>query len=182
MKLIKIWLLLIPAVLPLLVSCKDQPIKTYKIEKGKFSQTIVETGELAAVDTRSFLMPRFGRYWSEMKIIGLLDQGKEVKAGDSIILLDPTEIKKFIIDIEGQLETQEANLEKLIVSQSNNLSESEANLKTEQASFDLKKLEMEFSRFESERIRKVRELEFNQSKINLAKVQKKMKLSKIIVN
>lgn len=180
MKVIKIWMFFLPMVLPLLVSCKDQPIRVYKIEKGNFNQTIVETGELAAIDTRAFMMPRFGRFGSQMKIIGLLEQGAEVKPGDSIIQLDPTDIKKMIIEIEGQLETQEASYAKLLVNQSNSRSEMETSLKTEQATFDLKKLEMEFSRFESDRIRKVRGLEFQQAKINHEKVLKKMKQNKII--
>ena len=170
----------LPMVLALMLSCKDQPIKVYKIEKGSFSQTIVETGELAAVDTRAFIMPRFNRYSSQMKVIGLLDQGAEVKPGDSIIQLDPTDIKKIIIDLEGLLETQEASYAKLLVNQSNSRSEMETNLKTEQATFDLKKLGMEFSRFESDRIRKVRELEFQQAKINHEKVLNRIKQNKII--
>jgi len=178
MKSVKNLLLLLPAALIMLISCKDQQVKIYKIEKGNFSQTIVETGELASIQTRAFLMPRFGRYWSEMKIIGMLDQGTPVKPGDSIIQLDPTEIKKYIIDIEGQLETQEANLEKLLVNQSNSRSEMESTLKNEQATFELRKLEMEFSKFESEKIRKIKELEFEQSKINYNKAMRRIKLNK----
>ena len=180
MKVIRIWMFFLPMVLALMFSCKDQPIKVYKIEKGNFSQTIVETGELAAVDTRAFLMPRFSRSSSQMKVIGLLDQGTEVKPGDSIIQLDPTDIKKMIIDLEGELETQEASYAKLLVNQSNSRSEMETNLKNEQATFDLKKLGMEFSRFESDRIRKVKELEFQQAKINHEKVLNRIKQNKII--
>lgn len=178
MKSVKHLMLLLPAALIMLISCKDQQVKIYKIEKGSFSQTIVETGELAAIQTRAFLMPRFGRYWSEMKIIGMLDQGTPVDAGDSIIQLDPTDVKKYIIDVEGQLETQEANLEKLIVNQSNSRSEMESTLKNEQATFELRKLEMEFSKFESDKIRKIKELEFEQSKINYNKAMRRIKLNK----
>jgi len=53
-------------------------------------------------------------------------------------------------------------------------------VKNEEASFDLKKLELESSRFESERIRKIKDLEFKQSKITLAKVKHLSELSKKI--
>lgn len=172
--------LMAPVVLSMLVSCSNQPFNTYKIEKGTFSQTIVETGELAAIDTRSFTMPRFGEYWYEMKIIGMLDHGTVVKAGDSIIQLDPTDVKKVIIDLEGELETQEATLEKLIVNQSNRISELKTNLKNGEASFNLKKLEMEFSRFESDQIRKIKELEFEQEKIALSKINRSLDFNQII--
>ncbi|MEA4840894.1 MAG: efflux RND transporter periplasmic adaptor subunit [Bacteroidales bacterium] len=182
MKFRKIQLILIPIALSILLSCNDQTFKTYQIKKGAFSQTIIETGELAAVDIRSFVLTSYGRYWYRMKIIGLLDHGTNVKAGDSIIQLDPTDVKKYIIDVEDQLETQEANLAKLLVNQSNKRSEMDANLKNEQASFDLKKLELESFRFESEKSRKIKELEFKQAKISLAKVKKSMVLNKIIAS
>ncbi|MCX6307255.1 MAG: hypothetical protein NTY32_00015, partial [Bacteroidia bacterium] len=92
--------------LSLLLSCSGKPFDSYKIQIGTFHQTIVETGELAAVETKSFILPRYGEYWYEMKIIGLLDHGTEVKAGDSIIQLDPSQVKKVIIDLEGRLETE----------------------------------------------------------------------------
>jgi len=164
----------------MMASCKNHDINTYPIEKGKFRQSFVETGELAAVNTWSFVLPRYGRYWYEMKIIGLLDHGTEVKAGDSIVQFDPIEVNKYIIELEQELETEQANLEKLLVNQKNTLSEMETTMKNEQASFELKKLSMEYSKFESERIRKVRDLEFQQSKIQFANSQQRMKMNKII--
>ncbi|MCX6307381.1 MAG: hypothetical protein NTY32_00650 [Bacteroidia bacterium] len=90
--------LLAPVFLSILVSCSGHSFDSYKIQKGTFYQTVIETGELAAVETKAFVMPRYGDYWYEMKIIGLLDHGTEVKAGDSIIQLDPSEVKKVTIE------------------------------------------------------------------------------------
>jgi len=149
-------------------------------ENTNSGKKIVETGELAAIDTRSFVMPRFGNYWYQMKIIGILKHGSIVKAGDSIIQLDPSQIKKYIIDRESDLATQMAVLEKLRVNQENKRQELESKLKTENASFDLKKLELESSRFESDRIRKIKELEFKQAEIELAKAKRLAVLSKKI--
>jgi len=173
---------MIPVVFVLLVSCKNPFSDTNEIKKGTFRQTIVETGELAAIDTRSFILPLFGRYWYQMKVIGLLEQGAKVEAGDSIIQLDPSEVKKYIIDREGDLQTQQANLDKLMVFQSNKRSEMDSNLKMAQASFNLKKLEMEYSRFESDRNKKIKELGFEQEKIKLAKVKRSIVLNKIIAS
>ena len=166
-------------VLLLLAFLGCQKAETEQKVENKKANRILETGELAAIDSRSFVMQRYGRNWYQMKIIGLLKHGSEVKAGDSIIQLDPTEIKKFIIDRESDLETQMAALEKLKVDQSNRRSELESNLKSETASQNLRKLELESSRFESERIRKIKQLEFEQSKINFSKVQRQLDLNKI---
>lgn len=166
-------------VLLLLAFLGCQKAETEQKVENKKANRILETGELAAIDSRSFVMQRYGRNWYQMKIIGLLKHGSEVKAGDSIIQLDPTEIKKFIIDRESDLETQMAALQKLKVDQSNRRSELESNLKSETASQNLRKLELESSRFESERIRKIKQLEFEQSKINFSKVQRQLDLNKI---
>lgn len=164
----------------LLSACREKPIQTYPVEKGTFTQTFVETGELEAINTWAYVMPRFGRYWYEMKVIGLLDHGAEVKAGDSIIQLDPTDINKTILDLEQRLETEEANLEKLLVNQMNSRQEMETTLKQEEANFALRKLSMESSRFESERIRTIRSLEFKQAQIQYENTKQRIRSNQII--
>ncbi len=142
--------------------------------------TIIETGELAAVNSRSFVMQRYGRHWYSMKIIGLLDHGAEVQAGDSIIQLDPTEINRYIIDRESQLETQLAVLEKLYVDQQNREQDLDSRLRSETAAFNLKRLELEASQFEPEKIRKIKELEFKQAQISLNKIKNQIERNRVI--
>lgn len=160
-------------------SCSKISDNTSAKTDAEGGNKIVETGELAAVDSRSFVLPRYGRNWYQMKIIGILKHGTVVKAGDSIIQLDPTEIKKYIIDRESELETQKAAFQKLLVDQSNRRSDLESNMKNETASFNLKKLELESSRFESDKTKKIKQLEFDQAKINFEKVKKVYELNKI---
>jgi HlyD family secretion protein len=172
--------LLIIGILTSVVACSGNNKADETTVKDKSGKRIVETGELAAIDSRSFILPRFGRYWYQMKIIGLIKHGSIVKAGDSIIQLDGSDIKKFIINKETELETQQAVLEKLKVDQNNKVQELDSKLQTEIASFNLKKLELESSRFESDRAKKIKELEFEQAKIEFENVKKQMKLNKTI--
>jgi multidrug efflux pump subunit AcrA (membrane-fusion protein) len=176
----KVTILLLLGVVLLFTSCNEKAEQGTRIVKGDFIQTITETGELEAVNAKTFVMPRFGRYWYEMKIIGLLEHGTVVEAGDSLIQFDPSEIKKFIIDRETQLETQKANLEKTFVEIENRKSDIRSTLQSEQAAFDLKKLEVEQFRFESEKVREVKELEFEQAKIRLDKAKKSAMYQEII--
>jgi len=148
-------------------------------DKKHTGTTIMETGELVAVNSKAFILPRFG-YWYEMRIIGILEHGSIVHAGDSIIQLDPTEVKKYIVDRETALENQLAILEKLLVDQDNRINDLISNYKTAQATFNLKKIALESSRFESERFQKIKALEFEQEKISLARDEKKIELNKII--
>jgi HlyD family secretion protein len=161
-------------------SCSEKAEQGMRVERGDFVQTITETGELEAVNAKTFVMPRFGRYWYEMKIIGLLEHGSVVEAGDSLIQFDPSEIKKFIIDRETELETQKANLEKTYVEIENRKSDIRSTLQSEQAAFDLKKLEVEQYKFESEKVRDVKELEFEQAKIRLDKAKTRAMYQEII--
>jgi len=173
--------LVLPLLACLLVSaCQQKPVQTYPVKQGSFQQSFVETGELAAIKTWTYVMPSFGRYWYEMKLVGILDHGTEVKVGDSIIQFDPSEVNRTILTMEQELETQEANLEKMLVNQKNTLADIETNMKTEEASFSLKQLNMESSRFESERTQKVRNLEFQQSKIQYEQTKSRIKTNQII--
>ena len=176
----KSWGVLGLVLISVLAACTGNPFDSYKIQRGTFHQTIIESGELAAIETKAFVLPRYGDYWYEMKIIGLLDHGTEVKAGDSVIQLDPTEVKKVIIELEGQLETEQANMDKLLVNQSNRRSELETNLKNGIAAYNLKKLEMDYTQFESTQIRKSKELEFEQEKIALDKTKRAIEFNKTI--
>ncbi|MCX6307380.1 MAG: hypothetical protein NTY32_00645, partial [Bacteroidia bacterium] len=71
-------------------------------------------------------------------------------------------------------------MEKLLVNHSNKRSELETSMKNGQASFNLKKLEMEYTKFESKQIRKTKELEFEQEKIALAKIKRSIAFNKIV--
>ena len=115
-----------------------------------------------------------------MKIVGLLNHGEIVKRGDSIAQFDPAEVNKYILESEGNLETQLAVLEKLYVEQENRKQESESKIKNELAAFDLKKIELDASRFESERLRKIKQLEYDQAVINLEKEKRVFELNKEI--
>ncbi len=154
-----------------------------KISSGKERKTpghrIVETGELSAIDTRTFMAERLGRRWNQMKIIGLLPHGTAVKAGDSIIQFDPVDVRRFIVDKEGDLETQMANLEKMKVDHESRRFDLASTLKSETAAFELKKLELEASRFESEKIREIKDLEFEQAKIGYNRVLRRIELNKV---
>lgn len=176
----KFYILLLMGLVLLLHSCNEQAVQGMRVKKGDFVQTITETGELEAVNAKTFVMPRFGRYWYEMKIIGLLEHGSVVEAGDSLMQFDPSKIKKFIIDRETDLETQQANLEKTYVEIANRESDIRSTLQSEQAAFDLKKLEVEQFRFESEKVREVKKLEFEQAKIRLEKAKTRAEYQKII--
>lgn len=141
---------------------------------------VVETGEIVAMNSWTYSLPRFGRSWYRMKITGMLEHGTMVEAGDSIMQFDLAEVNKNIIELNDRLETQLASLEKMYVDHDNRIKDLESSIKSSLASFDLEKIELESSKFEAERTRKIKELEFRQAEITLAKEQRRLELARII--
>ena len=163
-----------------LFSCGSKNDGNLNKENALGGKTIIESGTLEAINNKLFILTRYSLYWYEMRIIGIAEHGKMVNTGDSIIQIDPSEVNKFILERETNLETQLANLEKMHVSQANQISDHESKIRSETASFNLKKLELESSQFETERKRAIKQLEYKQAEITLAKEKRKLELTKVI--
>jgi len=166
----------------LLVSCGKLGKWGADKENVSGGETIIETGTLEAINNKLFILPRYSMYWWEMRIIGMLEHGTKVNEGDSVIQIDPSDVNKFIIERETNLETQLANLEKMEVTNNNQIRDLESRIRNEMATFDLKKIELESSRFETDRHRAIKQLEFKQAEITLAKEKRKLELAKIVIS
>jgi multidrug efflux pump subunit AcrA (membrane-fusion protein) len=122
-------------------------------------------------------MPRINSiYGYNLKIIGLAEHGKNVQKGDPVIRVDPSSVQKYIIEKRESLENEIASANKLKAQIINNMQDLKAQLRNEQASFDIKKLQLDKSAFESEAIRKVIELEFHQAEIRLDRIKRNLEL------
>ena len=164
--------------LPLLMACKGG-IFSEEQNPETLERVIVETGELSAVHTKAFALPRFGRFGS-FRIIGLAEHGKVIQEGDSVIQLDPSDVTKYIVERETALETQLASLEKMLVNQDNRDSQAESTIKSELATYELRRLSYEAAQFESERTKKIKELELQQATIQLCLAKRRLELNEII--
>jgi len=160
---------------------KSEHHNDLRILKGDFDATIVESGELMAVNAKPILMPYLGwKYGWQFKITEMVEHGSIVSSGDTVVKLDPANVQKFLIEEENKLEVEQANLNKLIVEQSNKTRALEASFKEVQADYNLKKLELEKFEFESQRKKDIKELEFQQANLNLGRITKTIELEKRI--
>ena len=161
----------------IIICCRRASIEEFTVKSGPFRQSIKETGDLEAVNASYISMPRLNwEYGYQFKVVGLAEHGKHVQKGDSVISLDPSSIYRFILDRETSLENELAASKKQKVDMENKIQDLNAQLKTEQAAYDLKKLELERIKFESENKRKLKELEFQQATISLNKVKRNLDL------
>lgn len=163
---------------PLLIACKGGTFGHDDTLQSN-ERPLVETGELSAVQTKAFVLPRLGRFGS-FRIIGIEEHGKQIQPGDSVIQLDPTDVTKYIVERETALESQLASLEKMLVNQENRDSETESTIKSELATYELRKLTLEAAQFESERTKQIKQLEFEQATIALNLAKRKLELNAII--
>ena len=169
--------ILILIIISSVISCKSGRSEVYTVMSGPFRQSIKQTGELVAVKASFIPMPSIDwQYGYQFKIIGLVDHGKVVHKGDSIIKLDATSVYKFIIEREVMLENEIADAKKQVVQSENNIQELDAQFKSEQAAYDLKKLEVDRSKFDSDVKKRIKELEFQQETIKLKKVRRSLDL------
>ncbi len=178
----KIVLLVLPALF-LLVSCGKGSSEDFTVLKGPFKQSVTEAGELEAIRASAIMMPRIAyQYGYQFKLIGLAEHGKTVHKGDSVIKLDPSSIIKYILEAESKLENELAAENKLTVQSHENIEAVIAQLKNEQASFDLKKLEVERSKFDTDVKKRIKELEFQQATAKLNKLKRNLELKTILEN
>jgi len=170
------------AIILSLSGCKNES-NDYTVMKGLFRQSFTETGELDAITSVAILMPRIRwEYGYEFKLISLAETGKVVKAGDTVIRIDPSNIEKVIIAKEEALEGAKAASTKQQVQMDNNIQDLKAQLRTEQAMFDLKKLELERSKFDTERNRRLKDLDFKQATIRMDKIKRQLAQKPIMDN
>ncbi len=168
-------ILAVPCILS--IACHRNNSGGYSVMKGPFRQSVIETGELQAVNASYLTMPRINYiYGYSFKIIGLAEHGKTVHKGDSVIIIDPSQVQKYIIERSESLENEIASTNKLRAQITNNLQDLRSQLRNEQAAYDIKKLSVERSGFEAAGIRKVLELEYRQAEVRLQKIRRNLDL------
>ena len=165
------------------VSCSGGKEEDFTVMKGSFRQSVTESGELEAISASAIMMPRIAyQYGYQFKLIGLAEHGKTVHKGDSVIKLDPSSIFKYILEAESKLENEQAAANKLSVQSQENIQSLVAQLKNEQASYDLKKLEVERSKFDTEVKKRIKELEFQQATVKLNKIKRNLEVKTLLEN
>jgi multidrug efflux pump subunit AcrA (membrane-fusion protein) len=151
------------------------------IQKGDFNATLIETGELQAVKAKPVLVPYVGwKYGWLFRITELAEHGSQIEEGDTVAQLDPSNVRKFLLEQENLLDVEKANLNKLIVEHDVRAKELEASLYEVLADFNLRKLNLEKFEFETQRKRDVKDLEFQQAQINLARIKRTIELEEKI--
>ena len=161
----------------MMISCgQEKPVDIHSIQYGEFYASFFETGELQAINAYTLLAPDVRRYGRRLMIVDMVEHGKIVKEGDTVIKFDPSDIMNYLIDQETKLEVEIATLNKLLAQLASNRKQLEAEFESTLANYNQKKLEQEKFQFESDKKKEIKKLEFEQAQIRLNNIERKIEL------
>ena len=159
-------------------SATSPDIETYAVTRGSFTSTVTETGELEAVKSENINSPSISWRFGAMKIIQLVEEGKQVKQGDVLVEFDKTEVMKSIDDAKAELEIAKAELRKAKATNQSKIEELEFELQKSDLQHQISKLKLEQAGFEAEIDRKKIELDLEKATITLDKARQEIENQK----
>jgi len=155
-------------------------VETTLVKKGTFSEELTEEGTIRAKNSIAITAPSISWRYGDLKLTKLIEDGKEVQKGDTVMIFDPSEIKKSVINSEQQLEIAKAEYDKLKATQESEIEDLEADLEITRISQEISKINFDQAVFESEVTRKEISLKLETANISLARAQEQIENKKKI--
>lgn len=144
-------------------------IQTTKVKKGTFHVEVVETGEIFALQATNITAPVMGWRFGALKIQKIIEDGKDLKRGDTAIIFDPGEVQKAIFDAKSELEISKAELLRIQAEQEQKIEELDSDLKNANIQFEISGINLDLASNEAEIDKKKIRLDLEKSKISLQK-------------
>ena len=148
------------------------------VKKGIFMEELTDQGTVEAVNSISVSAPAISYRYGALKIAKIVDDGAEVEKGDTIMIFDPSEIKRSIIQAEQQLEIAKAEYEKLKSTQQSEIEDLEADLELAGISQEISKINFETSVYEPEATKKEIQLKLESATIALNRAKEQIENKK----
>ena len=118
-----------------------QEIPVARVRQETFYIDLYETGEVRANQSVAISSPEISWRYGSLKLTQLIEDGKVVKAGDTVMVFDPSEVQKAILDAESRLEIHYAELEKLQAQQTSEMEDLEADYELTELSLQISKIQ-----------------------------------------
>lgn len=166
----------------LLVSCGSDTESFDRVKRGHFMASIMETGELQAVNARAITMPNYDFSYGRGKIVDMITEGTFVKKGDYVAQIDTSGVVKNLVEKEAELDIALADYEKLLSEQQAEVKQLEAQLESAEAALRMAVIDTLSVQFESSAKKNRSRLQYKQAAIELEKVKIQQKYSAEIQN
>jgi multidrug efflux pump subunit AcrA (membrane-fusion protein) len=134
--------------------------------RGVFFIDLYEEGEIEASNSLNISSPSISWRYDNLKITQLVKDGQEVNAGDTLIVFDPSEVQKGIVEAEGRLEISRAELERIVAQHQSDLEELRADYEVTRIAQEISKIRFESAIYESDV--KKKEIQLNLEKAGIA--------------
>ncbi|MDR0843796.1 MAG: HlyD family secretion protein [Tannerella sp.] len=144
------------------------------VVRGTFFIDLYEEGEIEAINSISISSPTISWRYGNLKITQLVKDGQEVNAGDTLIVFDPSEVQKGIVEAESRMEISHAELEKLMAQHQSDLEELNADYEVTRRSQEISRIRFESAIYESEVKKKEIQLNLDKAGIALDKAKEQM--------
>ena len=178
---IKRILFVLPLILTACSGKQTTEVEVTGVKKGVFHEELTEQGNVQAVSSISVTAPQISyRYTSSMKLAKIVDDGSEVKKGDTIMIFDPSEIKRSIVQAEQKLEIARAEYTKLQATQKSEIEDLEDDLELASLSQKISEINLETSTYEPEATKKEIQLKLESATISLERAKEQIENKKII--
>ena len=151
-----------------------QTIPEAKVEQGTFYIDIYEEGEIEAINSINVSSPSIPWRYGNLKISNIVNDGAEVKKGDTIVTFDPSEVRKAILDYEDRLIVSNAELEKLLAQHELTMEELNADYEVTRISHEITRMQLESAAHESEIKRREIQLNLDKADISLTRAKEQI--------
>lgn len=153
-----------------LISCgkkkEVQEVAIGNVTKSTLFLEIYEEGEVEAINSTNITAPNISWRFGNLKITSMVKDGKEVEKGDTLVVFDPSEVNKGVVDAESRLEMNLAELERMEAQHQSDLEELRADFEVTRLSQEISKIRFESAGYEADIKRK--EIQLNLEKANIA--------------
>ena len=153
---------------------ESEQVPIGNVIKGTFLIDMYEEGEIEAVNSINISSPTISWRYGNLKITQIVKDGQEVQAGDTLIVFDPSEVQKAIVEAESRLEISLAELEKMKAQHDSELEELKADYEVTRISQEISKIRFESAVYESNVKKKEIQLNLEKADIALSKAKEQI--------
>ena len=160
-----------------LVSChhkENLQVPETKVVEGTFYVDIYAEGEIEAINSINISSPNIPWRFGNLKISAIVDDGKQVQAGDTLVVFDPSEVRKSIQDYEDRLIVSNAELEKMLAQHELEMEQLNADYEVTRISHEITRMQLESAMHESEIKRREIQLNLDKADISLARAKEQI--------
>jgi HlyD family secretion protein len=156
---------------------RNSGYQSNKVKEGEFKESVTESGDLQAINSKVITMPFLGwKYGWRWQIINLENHGAMIHKGDIVVKIDASPVLKILEQETNKLELEQANLEKLYVTQKSQMTQIKSEYESEKSNYELITLQVDKFKFEPENKQVIKKKELEIAAVKLEQIENKLKL------